>query len=124
MDIKTYRAKTMRDALELVRRELGPSAAVLHTREVNSGPLRRLVFGRKYEVAASAAVNVPSRLPEPFAEPAVEYSFHSPVAAHDSGVAPAGGGCGFLGPGFGGLLRAGVRAVGWGRWPGEESGVH
>lgn len=64
MEIKTYRAKTMRDALELVRRELGPSAAVLHTREVNGGPLRRLVFGRKYEVAASAAVNVPSRLPE------------------------------------------------------------
>ena len=64
MDIKTYRAKTMRDALELVRRELGPSASVLHTREVNSGPLSRLVFGRKYEVAASATVNVPSRLPE------------------------------------------------------------
>src|SRR3954470_13532821 len=64
MDIKTYRAKSMRDALELVRRELGPSAAVLHTREINNGPLRRLVFGRKYEVAASAGVNVPSRLPE------------------------------------------------------------
>lgn len=64
MDIRTYRAKTMRDALELVRRELGPSAAVLHTREVNGGPLRRLVFGRKYEVAASAGVNIPSRLPE------------------------------------------------------------
>jgi flagellar biosynthesis protein FlhF len=62
MDIKTYRAKTMRDALELVRRELGPGAAVLHTREVNAGPLRRLVFGREYEVAASAGVNVPSRL--------------------------------------------------------------
>src|SRR6267143_6281144 len=86
MDIKTYRAKTMRDALELVRRELGPSAAVLHTREVNSGPLRRLVFGRKYEVAASAMVNVPSRLPEPFGEPDVEYSFHSPVAAYEGGV--------------------------------------
>src|SRR4051794_135335 len=63
MDIKTYRAKTMRDALETVRRELGPAASVLHTRELNAGPLRRLVFGRKYEVAASAAVNVPSRLP-------------------------------------------------------------
>src|SRR3954466_9895619 len=63
MDIKTYRAKTMRDALELVRRELGPSASVLHTRELNGGPLRRLVFGRKYEVAASAGMNVPSRLP-------------------------------------------------------------
>jgi flagellar biosynthesis protein FlhF len=63
MDIKTFRAKTMRDALELVRRELGPSASVLHTREVNGGPIGRLVFGRKFEVAASAAVNVPSRLP-------------------------------------------------------------
>jgi flagellar biosynthesis protein FlhF len=63
MDIRTYRAKTMRDALELVRRELGPSAAVLHTREVNSGLLRRALFGRQYEVAASAGVNVPSRLP-------------------------------------------------------------
>ncbi|MFO0792249.1 MAG: flagellar biosynthesis protein FlhF [Pirellulales bacterium] len=62
MEIKTFKAKTMRGALELVRRELGPSAAVLHTREVNGGPLRRLVFGRRYEVAASAGVNVPSRL--------------------------------------------------------------
>jgi flagellar biosynthesis protein FlhF len=62
MEIKTFKAKTMRDALDLVRRELGPQAAVLHTREVNSGPLSRLVFGRRYEVAASAAVNVPSRL--------------------------------------------------------------
>jgi flagellar biosynthesis protein FlhF len=63
MNIKTFKAKTMRDALDLVRRELGPGAAVLHTREVNSGPLSRLVFGRRYEVAASASVNVPSRLP-------------------------------------------------------------
>jgi flagellar biosynthesis protein FlhF len=63
MEIKTFKAKTMRDALDLVRRELGPSAAVLHTREVNGGPLGRLVFGRKFEVAASAGVNVPSRLP-------------------------------------------------------------
>jgi flagellar biosynthesis protein FlhF len=64
MDIKTFRAKSMRDALELVRRELGPSAAVLHTREVNAGPLKRLVFGRRYEVAASAELNVPSRFAE------------------------------------------------------------
>jgi flagellar biosynthesis protein FlhF len=64
MNIKTYRAKTMRDALELVRRELGPSAAVLHTREVNAGPFKRLVFGKQYEVAASSSVDVPSRLPE------------------------------------------------------------
>jgi flagellar biosynthesis protein FlhF len=66
MDIKTYRAKTMRDALDLVRRELGPSAAVLHTRELNSGLVKRMLFGRQYEVAASASVNVPSRLPQEF----------------------------------------------------------
>lgn len=52
----------MREALELVRRELGPGAAVLHTRELNSGLLSRLVFGRQFEVAASTSVNVPSRL--------------------------------------------------------------
>lgn len=70
MDIKTFRAKSMREALELVRRELGPSAAVLHAREVNRGPLGRLVFGRKYEVAASSGVNVPSRLPAELQEAA------------------------------------------------------
>jgi flagellar biosynthesis protein FlhF len=84
MDIKTYRAKTMRDALELVRRELGPSAAVLHTREVNSGPLSRLVFGRKYEVAASAMVNVPSRLPEEMQEAARSEERGASVFSADS----------------------------------------
>jgi flagellar biosynthesis protein FlhF len=63
MDIKTFRAKTMQDALVLVRRELGPDASVLHTRELNSSLVRRMLFGRKYEVAASSTVNVPSRLP-------------------------------------------------------------
>jgi flagellar biosynthesis protein FlhF len=63
MQIKTFRAKTMQQALNLVRHEFGPDAAVLHTRELNSGLVRRMVFGRKYEVAASTAVNVPSRLP-------------------------------------------------------------
>ncbi len=64
MDIRTYRAATMYDALAMVRRELGPDAAVLHTREVRPGGL----FGwlrraRQIEVTASAGVNVPSRLP-------------------------------------------------------------
>jgi flagellar biosynthesis protein FlhF len=63
MNIKTFRAPSMQQALDMVRRELGPDAAVLHTREVNSSLVRRLVFGRQYEVAASESVNVPSRLP-------------------------------------------------------------
>jgi flagellar biosynthesis protein FlhF len=84
MDIKTFRAKTMRDALDLVRRELGPSAAVLHTREVNSGLVRRLVFGRRYEVAASATVNVPSR----FAAGTGDWGLGADLATCESGPQP------------------------------------
>lgn len=64
MDVRTFRASTMQEALAMVRQELGPAAAVLHTREVgNSGLLRWIPGFRKIEVTASAEVNVPSRLP-------------------------------------------------------------
>jgi flagellar biosynthesis protein FlhF len=64
MEVKTYRAATMYEALQLVRRELGPDAAVLHTREVRGGRLLGWLAGRRQiEVTASADVNVPSRLP-------------------------------------------------------------
>ena len=53
MEIKTYRAKTMPQALALVRRELGPEAMVLHTRELNAGLLGRMFLGRQYEIAAT-----------------------------------------------------------------------
>lgn len=62
MDVKTFRAKSMHEALKLVRRELGADAAVLHTREVRSGMFRWL-GARQIEVTASATVNVPRRLP-------------------------------------------------------------
>ncbi|MGI9456559.1 MAG: flagellar biosynthesis protein FlhF [Aeoliella sp.] len=62
MEIKTFRAKSMQQALALVRQELGPEASVLHTREVHAGLIGRLVGGRKVEVVASTSVNVPSRL--------------------------------------------------------------
>lgn len=64
MEVRTYRASTMQEALAMVRRELGPEAAVLHTREVCTRRLFGLVAGpRQIEVTASAGVNVPSRLP-------------------------------------------------------------
>lgn len=54
----------MQEALSLVRRELGPTAAVLHTREVRGAGLLGWIPGwRRIEVTASAQVNVPSRLP-------------------------------------------------------------
>jgi flagellar biosynthesis protein FlhF len=63
MELKTYQALTMSEALALVRRELGPDAAVLHTREVQQRRLFGLFSGRRMiEVTASRGVNVPSRL--------------------------------------------------------------
>ena len=72
MEIKTYRAGTMHEALAMVRRDLGPDAAVLHTREVAAGWLLGWLGGRRQiEVTASAGVNVLSRLPRrAMAEPA------------------------------------------------------
>ncbi len=64
MELKTYRAATMHEALALVRRELGPDAAVLHTREIQSRHLFGWIRGpRQIEVTASLDVNVPSRFP-------------------------------------------------------------
>ncbi len=65
MEIKTYRAGSMQEALALVRHDLGPEAAVLHTREVNGSRLLRWIPGlRKIEVTASRDVNVAPRMPQ------------------------------------------------------------
>ncbi len=62
MELKTYRAATMQQALAMVRADLGPEAAVLHTREVGNGGLLRWIPGfRRIEVTAALEVNVPSR---------------------------------------------------------------
>ncbi len=65
MEIKTYRAASVQEALALVRADLGPDAAVLHTREVAPGMLRWLGAGRQIEVLATTDDSrVPSRLVE------------------------------------------------------------
>jgi flagellar biosynthesis protein FlhF len=59
----------MHEALSLVRRDLGPDAAVLHTREVQTNRLFGLIPGRRQiEVTASEGVHVPSRLPKQSAD--------------------------------------------------------
>ncbi len=64
MDVRTYRASSMQEALALVRQELGPEAAVLHTREVRAGGLLKWIRSQRViEITASADVVVPSRLP-------------------------------------------------------------
>ncbi len=78
MEIKTFRAKTMQEALDLVRQDMGPEAMVLHTRELNSGFVARWVRGRQYEIAASidARVSVPAepRITAEMALPHADYS--------------------------------------------------
>jgi flagellar biosynthesis protein FlhF len=83
MEVKTYRAATMQEALALVRRDLGPSAAVLHTREVGASGLMRWIPGmRRIEVTAALDVNVPSRFASPKAEtpPTPHFAPRTPAA--------------------------------------------
>ncbi len=94
MEIKTFRAKTMQQALNLVRRELGAEATVLHTRELNTGLVARMFRGRHYEIAASAEVAPPVRAtptlavsPEPTAtaileQPLLETDYRSRYRDH------------------------------------------
>jgi flagellar biosynthesis GTPase FlhF len=59
----TFQARSLADAMQMVREELGPDASVLHTREVGS-PLAKFLCGPRIEVTASNDVQAPSRLPE------------------------------------------------------------
>src|SRR5256885_4136635 len=63
MQLYTFKARSLADAIRLVRDELGRDASVLHTREIGS-PLARLVCGRMIEVTASPEPCAPSRLPD------------------------------------------------------------
>src|SRR4051794_18462664 len=62
MEIYTFKARSIAEALRVVREELGADASVLHTRDIGS-PLLRLLGGRLIEVTASAEPRAPSRLP-------------------------------------------------------------
>ncbi len=97
MEIRTYRAGSMHEALALVRRDLGPDAAVLHTREVQTNRLFGLIPGRRQiEVTASEGVHVPSRLPQQRPElermqplgPAVRPPSPSPYADSQAAACP------------------------------------
>ena len=63
MEVKTFRARSMQEALQLIRRTLGPDATLLQAREVRSGLFGWLPGARQVEVLASADVQAPCRLP-------------------------------------------------------------
>ncbi|HTI50269.1 MAG TPA: flagellar biosynthesis protein FlhF [Planctomycetaceae bacterium] len=93
-DVRTFKAGTMQEALEMVRNELGPEAVILQTRELP--PPRFFRWGRqaeRVEVTAGAGVNV--RTPRARLEPSERAA--GPV---DTAVVSQ----------FGDLLRAGSTA--------------
>lgn len=61
MDVRTYRAATLQEALQFVRAELGPDATVLQTREVPGHWWQWLRGQRDVEVTAASDVHVASR---------------------------------------------------------------
>jgi flagellar biosynthesis protein FlhF len=61
MDLRTYRAKSLADALRLVRQELGPDATVLHTRVLGGG-LWGWLAGGEIEVTASPEIQPPTEI--------------------------------------------------------------
>jgi flagellar biosynthesis GTPase FlhF len=62
MDLYTFKARSLAEAMALVRDQLGPDASLLHTREIGS-PLVRLLGGGMLEVTATPEPCAPSRLP-------------------------------------------------------------
>lgn len=66
MDARTYRVKDLAEALDLIRRELGPNAALLHTRRVRRRSLGGLLGATELEVTAAADHSLPSRVDEEY----------------------------------------------------------
>lgn len=81
MEIKTFRAKTMQQALDLVRSELGAEATVLHTRELNGTLVKRWVLGRSYEVAATGPPPAPQPKQAPSQAPPTQFNQPSPSSS-------------------------------------------
>ncbi len=60
-DVRTFKAASMQQALEIVRKELGPDAVILHTRELPQPKFR--LWGtnnEKVEITAGSGINVPT----------------------------------------------------------------
>ncbi len=87
MDARTYRASSMQQALQMIREDLGPEAAVLQTRPAGSRLMRWLTGARQIEVTASLNADIPARLPEPIVTAPPQIA--TPAPEPESIVAPA-----------------------------------
>lgn len=55
MQIRTYRARSLEQALLFVQRDLGPDARIVQARELQTGWLERFAKGRQFEIRTRAA---------------------------------------------------------------------
>jgi flagellar biosynthesis protein FlhF len=63
MNAKTYKAKTIQEALDQIKRDLGPEAVILSTQSIMKRRAFGLISGQNWEVTASAGKTAP-KLPE------------------------------------------------------------
>jgi flagellar biosynthesis protein FlhF len=84
-DLRTFRAKSIQEAIATVRKELGPEASVLHTRKLHSGVWSWLMSSPRFEVTASATIQAPSRFDVTIDDdsPTEEESFENDAAPID-----------------------------------------
>ena len=63
MTVQTFKARSIQEALQMVRESLGPEATILETRTVFAGLLPWFRRPSHVIVSASCEVKIPSRLP-------------------------------------------------------------
>lgn len=91
MDVRTYRVKELREALRLIRRELGPEAALLHTRRVRRrGWGGWLTGATELEVVAGMDAEVPYRLPTEWIEEVAGPADRKPASRPGTASQPVG----------------------------------
>ena len=93
MQIKTFRALDMREALRAVKEELGPAAVILSTQEVKCASGAFGLFSRAL-VEVTAAVDREEENPSRRQDPAASEAGHGQGARYASGAGewPAEGG--------------------------------
>ena len=65
MTIKTFRAKSVSDALAQIKRELGPDAVILHTRNYKAGGVLGVGASSITEITATSSMTLAERAPRP-----------------------------------------------------------
>lgn len=63
--IKTFRAKSVSDALAQIKRELGPDAVILHTRNYKAGGVLGVGASSITEITATSSMTLAERAPRP-----------------------------------------------------------